>query len=396
MKSSLLLIPIYYKQLNTLAMPGERFYVRLLGRKCNDKLNVTIYIRVKRDNERGRILYSTGIKCPAKQFSAARQAINDETINTIVQHERLRVLRTIFTLKESGQPVYLHQVKAAIIQPPAAPVVTIGTISEEVLAEHAKNVTPRTHQSVRSCLTNLIDLLKWQKRPVVSISSDELEAALLDIKPHYRHSSFIVCINYLRWVFDRAKRKRIIASNPFDLIDMKQITKTKRVTQPEKPAFSDIQTAISASGNAKVNPHFDDMAFFQLMSGMAFVDVVTLTPDMIMERDGVFYIVKERQKSKVPFLVPIDAETVAVFRRNEGFADVEYPAYYYYLKRRYGITTHTLRHARARDLLNKGLSLEAVAGMLGHTNISMTIKYAPIRGRKMSDDEVDRVLGRSG
>ena len=374
-------------------MHGERFYVRILGRKCTDKHTVTLYIRVKRDNEPGKILYSTGIKCPRKQFSATRQSIIDETINTIVQGERLRVLRAIFTLKESCQTIALWQVEQAIKQSTQSSA-TIGDLAREVIAEHAKNVTPRTLASAKSSLFTLLRRLQWDAVPAVSITSGELETRIIEVKPYYSNRSFLVNINYLRWVFAKAKRKRIIVDDPFDALDIKQITKSKRTATPPKPDLNHIKEGF-ATGKNPIE-RYDDMAFFQLMSGMAFVDVVTVTSDMIIERDGSFFIVKERQKSKVPFIVPIDAETKAVFIKHGGFEGVDYSKYRYYLNSRYALNSHVLRHARASDLLNKGLSLEAVAGMLGHTNISMTLKYAPLRGRKLSDDEVERVIGKSG
>jgi site-specific recombinase XerD len=46
---------------------------------------------------------------------------------------------------------------------------------------------------------------------------------------------------------------------------------------------------------------------------------------------------------------------------------------------------HQLRHTLATQAINRGMSLEAVAAMLGHKTLRMTLVYARIADRTVAD-----------
>lgn len=48
-----------------------------------------------------------------------------------------------------------------------------------------------------------------------------------------------------------------------------------------------------------------------------------------------------------------------------------------------GVSPHMLRHARAVDLLNKGMPLPFVQQFLGHANINTTARYLLITGGEL-------------
>jgi site-specific recombinase XerD len=55
---------------------------------------------------------------------------------------------------------------------------------------------------------------------------------------------------------------------------------------------------------------------------------------------------------------------------------------------------HKLRHTLATQAINRGMSLEAIAAMLGHRSLDMTLKYARIADRTIADayfDVADKV-----
>lgn len=53
------------------------------------------------------------------------------------------------------------------------------------------------------------------------------------------------------------------------------------------------------------------------------------------------------------------------------------------------ITPHQLRHTLATQAINRGMSLEAIAALLGHTSMSMTLTYARIADRTVADEYFD-------
>ena len=47
---------------------------------------------------------------------------------------------------------------------------------------------------------------------------------------------------------------------------------------------------------------------------------------------------------------------------------------------------HQLRHTLATQAINRGMSLEAIAAMLGHRSLDMTLRYAKIANRTLADE----------
>jgi len=47
---------------------------------------------------------------------------------------------------------------------------------------------------------------------------------------------------------------------------------------------------------------------------------------------------------------------------------------------------HQMRHTLATQAINRGMSLEAIAAMLGHRSLDMTLRYAKIANRTVADE----------
>ena len=65
------------------------------------------------------------------------------------------------------------------------------------------------------------------------------------------------------------------------------------------------------------------------------------------------------------------------------------------------IHPHQLRHTLATQAINRGMSLEAIAAMLGHRSLDMTLRYAKIASRTVADEyfavteKVDALYGQA-
>jgi hypothetical protein len=65
------------------------------------------------------------------------------------------------------------------------------------------------------------------------------------------------------------------------------------------------------------------------------------------------------------------------------------------------IHPHQLRHTLATQAINRGMSLEAIAAMLGHRSLDMTLRYAKIASRTAADeyfavtDKADALYGQA-
>lgn len=140
-----------------------------------------------------------------------------------------------------------------------------------------------------------------------------------------------------------------------------------------------------------------DVFVFCCFTGLAFIDVKTLTvKDLVQGVDGKLWIRKQRNKSKqwahVP-LLPDARQIIDQYRSNPQcqikgvllpvLSNQKMNAYLKEIADLCGIqknlTTHCARHTFATTvtLANK-ISMESVSKMLGHSNLTITMKYARI------------------
>lgn len=143
------------------------------------------------------------------------------------------------------------------------------------------------------------------------------------------------------------------------------------------------------------NKHFDcdrlekvrDLFLFQCFTGLAYADMAKLTKeDFMANQMGQTYIKKERCKTKVTFIAVLLPEALKVAEKYDYelpvLSNQKYNAYLKEIKDICGISkplhTHIGRHTAATYLLNKGLSLETVAKILGHSSTSITKHYAKL------------------
>jgi len=151
-----------------------------------------------------------------------------------------------------------------------------------------------------------------------------------------------------------------------------------------------------------------DIFLFCCYTGLAFVDVLGLKPEDIKTGiDGKKWIFKNRQKTKVRFMVPLLENSLALIEKYKETPvckskGVVFPvlsnqrmnAYLKEIQDLCGInktlTTHTARHTFATTVtLAEGVSMEAVSKMLGHSSLDMTKHYA-----KITEDLISKEMGK--
>ena len=130
-----------------------------------------------------------------------------------------------------------------------------------------------------------------------------------------------------------------------------------------------------------------DLFLFQCFTGLAYADMAKLTKeDFMANQMGQTYIKKERCKTRVQFIAVLLPEALKVAEKYDYelpvLSNQKYNAYLKEIASLCGITkplhTHIGRHTAATYLLNKGLSLETVAKILGHSSTSITKHYAKL------------------
>jgi site-specific recombinase XerD len=139
-----------------------------------------------------------------------------------------------------------------------------------------------------------------------------------------------------------------------------------------------------------------DVYLFCCFTGLAFVDVASLSNVDIVDNEGSKWIKKRRQKTKNWCNVPLLEPAIRILEKYECnprciskgkllpvLSNQKMNAYLQEIADILGInkhlSTHTARHTFATTVtLANQVSMEVVSKMLGHSSISMTKKYARV------------------
>jgi site-specific recombinase XerD len=145
-----------------------------------------------------------------------------------------------------------------------------------------------------------------------------------------------------------------------------------------------------------------DIFIFSCYTGLAYIDVKQLTTnDIRTSFDGKLWIMTHRQKTDTPVNLPLLKIPLNILKKYEGklpkghllpvLSNQKLNSYLKEIADLCGInkniTFHLARHTFATTTtLSKGVPIETVSKMLGHTNIKTTQIYARITNEKISRD----------
>ena len=143
-----------------------------------------------------------------------------------------------------------------------------------------------------------------------------------------------------------------------------------------------------------------DVFIFSCFCGLAYIDVAHLTQENIITLDNRPWIIINRQKTNVQSNIPLLEIPRMILDKYKGkikenrllpvLSNQKINAYLKEIADLCGIkkrlSYHTARHTFATMLLSKGVPIESVSKMLGHTNIKTTQIYARITNKKIEQD----------
>ena len=136
-----------------------------------------------------------------------------------------------------------------------------------------------------------------------------------------------------------------------------------------------------------------DVFVFQCYTGMAYADLAEFRLEDCVERDGRLVYRNSRVKTDGRFTVVILSEAKAVLDKYGGtlplLSNQKYNEYLKVIQVMLGIktvmTSHVARHSFAVMAINRGVPIEIVARMMGHTKIETTQIYAKVLNRSVED-----------
>ncbi|PIK18505.1 integrase [Prevotella intermedia] len=251
--------------------------------------------------------------------------------------------------------------------------------------------------------------------PIVTITESLVEEYRFFLKKRGLKASTVnTNLCWLSRLMFRAVSKRIIRCNPFENAKYEKEEKKIRFLQK-----SDVMKLMAMRMNDRKAELARLMFVFSCFTGMAIADMETLEYRHIQTAaDGQRYIRKERQKTKVEFVVPLHpvAEAIINYCMNAQAGNEEQQTvkekgdslvFQPHCSRsvmgknlcivgkacgiRQRLSYHVARHTFGTMSLSAGIPIESIAKMMGHASISSAQIYAQVTDKKISED-MDRLI----
>lgn len=204
-------------------------------------------------------------------------------------------------------------------------------------------------------------------------------------------------MKFFKQVINKAIRAGMITVDPFNGYKI-SIERVDRGFLSE----DDLTKMMSKTFASKRLEQVRDIFIFACFTGLAYIDLANLRVDNIQKMfDGRLWIVTHRQKTNTKVTVPLLPPALKILKKYEGeFVDgkilpiITNQKMNCYLKEiseicgiEKNLTFHLARHTFATTMtLGKGVPIETVSKMLGHTNVQTTQIYARITNDKISKD----------
>lgn len=213
----------------------------------------------------------------------------------------------------------------------------------------------------------------------------------------YSQNTTYKCMKFFKQVINKGIRAGLIFVDPFNGYKIS----CERV---DRGFLSEDELAkmMAKTFGSKRLEQVRDIFIFACFTGLAYIDLANLRVDNIQKMfDGRLWIVTHRQKTNTKVTVPLLPPALKILNKYEDqFLDgqllpiITNQKLNCYLKEiaeiceiNKNLTFHLARHTFATTMtLGKGVPIESVSKMLGHTNIQTTQIYARITNDKISKD----------
>ena len=200
---------------------------------------------------------------------------------------------------------------------------------------------------------------------------------------------------WLKTIVAKVHYNGLTPRNPFA-----QYRVNQNVKEREYLTEDEIKTVITHEFANRKLAYIRDLFVFASFTALSFVDIKELTTDDIAEVNGETWILSKRHKTKVNFQVKLLDIPLQIIKRYERFQKngLVFPNLNYWsickplkqMIRECGISKnisfHSSRHGFATLALSKGVPIESVSRVLGHTNITTTQKYCKITTENIDKD----------
>ena len=382
------------------------FYLR--SNYVNKEGKTSVMLRIYLNNER-LSLGSTGISVKSAQWDKEKERIKGRTteaLNTNLQLDNIASgLQSIFRRIEMSDVVSLERIKSEFLGKKEE-IDTLMQLFEKHNGDVAKqvgvSVGKATLQKYNVCKRHFSEFLEKQyKRSDLKLT--ELTYVVIREFDLYLRTEVGQNPNTATKTMKTFKTITLLGQKMGVLLHDPFMNHRFHIEPVNRGFLTDEEILCIAHKQINI-PRLEqirDIFIFSCFTGLAYIDVSNLTPDHIVTLGDKQWIMTQRQKTSVEtnvLLLDIPKAIIAkyggkTYRNGKLFPMLTNQKTNSYLKEiadicgiKKNLTFHLARHTFATMSLSKGVPMESVSKMLGHTNIRTTQIYARITNKKIEHD----------
>ncbi len=382
------------------------FYLR--SNYVNKEGKTSVMLRIYLNNER-LSLGSTGISVKSSQWDKEKERIKGRTteaLNTNLQLDNIASgLQSIFRRIEMSDVVSLERIKSEFLGKKEE-IDTLMQLFEKHNGDVAKqvgvSVGKATLQKYNVCKRHFSEFLEKQyKRSDLKLT--ELTYVVIREFDLYLRTEVGQNPNTATKTMKTFKTITLLGQKMGVLLHDPFMNHRFHIEPVNRGFLTDEEILLIAHKQINI-PRLElirDIFIFSCFTGLAYIDVSNLTPDHIVTLGDKQWIMTQRQKTSVEtnvLLLDIPKAIIAkyggkTYRNGKLFPMLTNQKTNSYLKEiadicgiKKNLTFHLARHTFATMSLSKGVPMESVSKMLGHTNIRTTQIYARITNKKIEHD----------
>ena len=395
------------------------FYINRQKTKADG--NTAILCRITIDGKSTAI--TTGEECKVSEWNSKQGLTTNRKTNQRINEFRELVEKTYRDILTREGVVSVELIKNRLQGIATNPTTLLAMSKAELQAVKesvGKSRAEGTYLNLYYSDKNLRDFIEnkgVQDISIVTITESLFEEYRFFLKKRGLKASTVnTNLCWLSRLMFRAVSSRIIRCNPFENAKYEKAEQKIRFLQK-----SDVAKLMALRVIDKEAEQARRLFVFACFTGLAIADMEHLQFGHVQTAaDGQRYIRKERQKTKVEFVVPLHpiAETIISHCRNAQAGNVEQQAvkekgdslvFQPHCSRsvmgknlsivgkacgiRQRLSYHMARHTFGTMCLSAGIPIESIAKMMGHASISSTQIYAQVTDNKISED-MDRLIAK--
>lgn len=388
-------LPVFYqcvlpKFSNMEKYPTTRF---IFDRKKTATNNKKALIQVEVLFKRKKKYISTGVKVFKNQYNKKELVCN--TLEMVVLNKRINSVKEridlfIANLTEKGEPFTFEALERFLSVGNEKSMGFIDFVNDRIntrtdLRESSKKMQMKLVSSLEE-FGRIVSFSDITRANIVAYDDFLRSKGIRQTTVHSYHK-------ILKTYIHDAMRREMLISDPYTTLTIKrgESESGRYLTQEEYEAIRDADMPTESLCNVR------NLFVIQCLTGLSFSDLMSFDASMIKESAGTYYVADKRVKTGVDYCAVLLPEAMGIIKRYDGklpkFSNQQYNMRLKIVAERAGVNKNVASHWGRRTcgmlLLNKGVSMEVVSRVLGHSSIKTTESvYAKMLPKTIVDEVV--------